>query len=217
MIRKTFLMEREETQMKKLLSLLLALMMLVLPMAGLAEEDFEIYVDPTDTYGFAYPNDWTLLSKETIAEVLSSVEIEDEGFAALLQSLLPQIENTNMVMVLSPDLQSNINLVVTDLGGKLSASELMTQVPALQEMLKQQMPGIEFIDEAEIIETESYEYVLMGYVYELDGQSIVALQAFTSQGTSLYTFTLTLNINDTADTEGAENAFYLMLSSAELN
>ena len=54
--------------MKKLLSLLLVLMMLV-PFAAVAEEDYNVYVHPTGSYGFAYPLDWFALDKETGAVV----------------------------------------------------------------------------------------------------------------------------------------------------
>lgn len=177
--------------MKKLLSLLLVLMMLV-PFAAVAEEDYNVYVHPTGSYGFAYPIDWFALDGATFDSLMDALKQTDMAeIADVLAAYGDMVKNSDIVMVVNPDGTNNINVLPTSVGFNATAGELLAQVDALKAGLAQSLAGIEFLGDAEVVAIGDYEYLMLFYTYELYSTQLVGVQAYTCVDQNLYTFTLT--------------------------
>lgn len=204
--------------MKQLTALLLSLTLLLLPVLGMAEmfENYNTYVDPTDSYGFAYPENWLLLSKETIQDTFVNSEELTPELRKLIQGLLPQMESMEMVMTVSPDALSNIVMVRQNAGIEITSEILEMQLEAIQTALPQSLPGLEVLQQPERIELGDNPFALMICSYTLDGDAFLSTQAYAASGTYFYTFTLTAPLDDEAAIAEATDAFELVLVGAVL-
>lgn len=101
--------------MKKLFSILAALMLALVPALCLAQAETETanelatYTQADGLYTFQYPATWTTLDRATIdAALLAAEQNADEAFATSLRNAKAQIEMLDMALILSPDQQCNI-------------------------------------------------------------------------------------------------------------
>lgn len=203
--------------MKKVLSLLLVLMML-LPFAAVAEEDYNVYVHPTGSYGFAYPLDWFALDKQSFDAIIDALKQTDlPELADTLGAYGDMIKASDMVVVVSPDGLNNLNVLSTNIGGHASAGDLLAQADALKAGLAQSMPGIEFLGDAEVETIGDYEYLLLFYTYVLYDTQMVGVQAYTCAGEDLYTFTLTNTFTTEEAFAEAANVLEGVLYTADLD
>lgn len=200
--------------MKRMVCVLMACLVLALPTLCLAQETgYETYNDPDGRFSFLYPDDWTLLSKETIDEIMNvATELGDENLAAVVESVKPQLEMVDMVMLMGPDAGTNINVVCQDTGMELSADTLLALSGTLQSQLSAQLEGLSFIEEPSLIDVGDGQALLLQYAYSLAGQDLVGVQAYRSNGSDLYIFTLTTSA-DLA--EGYAETFGFVLGSTQ--
>lgn len=186
--------------MKKLFSLILAVMLLALPMLSLAEET-TTYTDPAERYSFEYPSDWKVLNKDTIDDILGVAgQLGDDRLAALAQQVKPQLEAVDMVMLMSPSMTSNINAVCQPVGMELGDDMLLAMAPQLVSQMKIQMPGFELVEDASTIELPVGNAMLMQYTYAMAGIDMIGVQAYISKGENLYILTLT-TVTDSAEAD----------------
>lgn len=203
--------------MKKLLSLLLALMLFALPLCALAqEEEPAVFVHEDESYSFCYPADWTPIARQTIAEVAEAYRAENnDEVTAMLDTFLPQLEASNMVMIMSPTWQDNINIICTDVGMSLAPEELMALAPTLQSALTEGTTGAAFLTEPTLMQTTEEAPVFLALMYEceLAGTPLLGIQAVTSQDTLLYYVTMTVASTDDASCLAALEALEMVMGT----
>ena len=190
--------------MKKILSVLMVLSLMLLPMAALAEaDDYEVYIYEDESAGFAYPNDWLLISREVIEEALEAgYTAGDGGMGDLVAALKPQMEQMDLVMVMSPDTADNINVVRMDVGAETTDEQLLESAIQFQQMMAAIDPEAEFASEPELTQFaeggRSFAVTMFSST-DTEGTPVMMIQALAAEGTMQYTFTLTLySTDDTA-------------------
>ena len=103
---------------RKLLSLLVALALLVMPCLTLAEE-YQTYVSEDESVAFLYPSDWILLSRENIDTIIdAAATVED--VAELAQIARTQIEQLGIIVLMDATGANNINFQHQNAGVALS-------------------------------------------------------------------------------------------------
>ena len=124
--------------MKKLLSVLMALALVLVPVLSLAdavetlEPAYLQYTHTDDQYSFMYPDTWTLLNKENIQTIMEAVDAEaDAELAQMIATYGPQIQQSDMVMLLSETGLTNVNAVAQYVGMHASDNDLLSLAPSL--------------------------------------------------------------------------------------
>ena len=125
-------LRQRRTLMKKLLSLLLALTMLILPCAFAesaedaenteATEEIEVQLVEDAIAGLRYnlPADWIVLSAAAIESMLAAGMETEEVESALSDELIAQVEvltQSGISMSMSADMLSNVNILVSPASG----------------------------------------------------------------------------------------------------
>jgi hypothetical protein len=184
--------------MKKILSVLLALAMLLVPVLSMAEAaeelaaDYSIYTHTDEQYAFAYPNNWILLTAENIETVLDAVsETEDEQLAQMIATYGPQVQQTGMIMLLNETGMTNVNVLAQYVGMRATDDTLLTLAPQLVSQLSNVMEGIEFINEGTIVELGENTGLMIEYQYTLADTNMYGVQAYIPGETDLYIVTYT--------------------------
>lgn len=198
--------------MKKWFAILLCAL-LCLPLLAVAEgEEYSWYDDPAGRFSFAYPADWTVLSRENIEETMNEAELlDDEDFVATLQSIRDQISLADMVMIMVPNLTTNISMMPQDVGMELNGELLLEMGSQLQTMLTQQLPGIEYPLDPYLIDLGDGKSALsVEYTYDIAGYEVYGVQTMHTKGTTLYTITLT---SDTESVSADAEVLGLVLGS----
>lgn len=183
--------------MKKLLSLLMALTLMLVPFAALAEEgDYEVYLSPDETYGFVYPNSWMLISREIIEEAIEEgYTAGDGGLGDMIEILKPQMEQMDLIMVMNMATSDNLNMVRQDIGQNLSDEDLLKSMEQFKSMWSQLDPNVEFLSGPELspVGEDGRSYAMVLYsTTDVSGLPINAIQATTCEGSIQYTFTMTM-------------------------
>lgn len=190
--------------MKKILSMLVVLCLMLAPVMGMAAdfENFNVYEDPNDRFAFAYPGDWILLSKETIDEAIAMAEtMLDEESKALFQSIVPQVEQLGLIVLTDATMQSNINLICQDVGGELTTDFVLAVAQPALEQMRASLNDFEIVDEPYVLELEDKQAVIMSYMYSMADTYMVGVQANIGAGSNLYSLTLTMTPENTDDIE----------------
>lgn len=184
--------------MKKILSVLLALAMLLMPVLSLAEAaeatalDFTIYLHTDGQYAFAYPNNWTLLTAENVETVMDAAsEIDDPELAQIIAQYGSQVQQSGMIMVLSETGLTNVNVVAQNVGARATDEDLLALAPQLVSQLSNAMGEIRFTDEGSIVKLGNNTGLLVGYEFLLAGVDMCGLQAYIPGETNLYIITYT--------------------------
>ena len=184
--------------MKKMLSILMTLALMLVPFAALAqaEIDFEVYMHPNGSYGFAYPNEWVVISREVIEQAMEDgYTAGDGGIGDLFAALKPQMDQMDLVMVMNLETSDNVNLVCQDAGSHLSDEQLIKNLEEFQKIWAHVDPTTEFVSEPEIMQIvdggRSYA-VLVYRSTDAEGYPVNVVQSITCEGTMQYTFTLTM-------------------------
>ena len=205
--------------MKKILSLLMTLILMLVPFAAFAQtaDDIEVYITPEETYGFAYPSDWVVISREIIEQAMEEgYTAGDGGIGDLFAALKPQMDQMDLVMVMNLSTSDNLNLVCQDVGSHLTDEQLLKNMEDFQKIWAQLDPDVEFVSEPEMMELVEggYAYaVLMYKSTDVDGLPINVVQAITCEGTTQYTFTMTMYSTDGDAAMEAIDAMDIVLST----
>lgn len=184
--------------MKKILSVLLALAMLLVPVLSMAEAaeelavDYSIYTHTDEQYAFAYPNNWILLTAENVETVLDAIsETEDEQLAQMIANYGPQLQQSGMIMLLNETGNTNVNVVPQYVGMRATDDVLLTLAPQLVSQLSNVMEGIEFVNKGTIVELGENTGLMIEYQYTLADTDMYGVQVYISGETDMYIFTYT--------------------------
>lgn len=175
--------------MKKLLSLLMALVLMIVPFSALAQSNggMQIYMKPDGSYGFAYPNDWTVISREVIdAAIEAGYAVGDGSLGNLFSELKYQMEQMDVTMVINIETGDRVELVCRDVGGMLPEDELLGNMQMFKMILEDSDPNIEFFGEPEIMDFGNGEHlygVLMYRTVDTNGIPVNMVHALGSFGT----------------------------------
>ena len=173
---------------RKLLSLLVALALLVMPCLTLAEE-YQTYVSEDESVAFLYPSDWILLSRENIDTIIdAAATVED--VAELAQIARTQIEQLGIIVLMDATGANNINFQHQNAGVALSGDDLMNLAPSLQSNISASIDGVSFYD-PELMDINGTDAMLLQYTYAMAGIDFTGLQVYMPVGTELAICTLT--------------------------
>ena len=178
---------------RKLLSLLVALALLVMPCLTLAEE-YQTYVSEDESVAFLYPSDWILLSRENIDTIIdAAATVED--VAELAQIARTQIEQLGIIVLMDATGANNINFQHQNAGVALSGDDLMNLAPSLQSNISASIDGVSFYD-PELMDINGTDAMLLQYTYAVAGIDFTGLQVYLPVGTELAICTLTSSAGD---------------------
>lgn len=207
--------------MKKLLSVLMALALMLVPVLSMADavETLEAaclqYTHTDDQYSFMYPDTWTLLNKENIQAIMEAADAEaDPQVAQMLDTYGPQVQQSDMVMLISETGLTNVNMIAQYVGMHAGDEELLALAPNLVAQLSNAMTGIEFVDEGSIIELDGFNALMVEYNLELAGTSMHGAQVYASGAENLYIITYTCSGPDEAVATSED--FSMMLNSLQI-
>ena len=202
--------------MKKILSVLLALAMLLMPVLSLAEAaamlaaDYTTYTHTDDQYSFMYPNSWTLLNAENVETVLDAIsETEDEQLAQMIATYGPQLQQSGMIMLLNETGLTNVNVIAQPVGMRATDEVLLSLAPTVVSQLSSTFEGIEFVNEGVIINLGDKNGLIVEYSYTLAGTEMQGAQVYVSGETDMYIFTYTCAAADEVSATSREFGFML--------
>lgn len=147
--------------MKKLLSILLVLVMLV-PALSLAEGS-SIYTHEEDPYyRCAYPEGWTVLTKETVDSLVDlGAAVNDNE---LLASYVDQVKTMDITMFMSPTMSDFVVIMAQPLGIDMPADQL---IPLLQPTFLQQFqaiyPSMLAVNDGEVLHKGNNDFAKLAY------------------------------------------------------
>ena len=208
--------------MRKGLSLLIAMLMILVPALAVAEEaadmTYTTYKNPTNGYAIDYPESWTLVSKETMQSVMDSIaggETKIDGLdSSKLEAYKAQIESMDMVMFISPDGAVNANVTYQAVPAKIASEQILKQVCPL---VKQQFEGVfqnyKEMANPQAVTVGDLEYVETAGQYTLSGAGFIMLQAYYCTDSALYTVTYTIDDSMNPDKEAIDAISTAMLAS----
>ncbi len=202
--------------MKKILSVLLALAVLLMPVLSLAEAaamlaaDYTTYTHADEQFSFMYPNSWTLLNAENVQSMLTlASETEDQELAQIIQTYGPQIEQSGMIMLLNETGNTNVNVIAQNVGMHATDEDLLSLAPTLVSQLSAALTGVEFVNEGVIINLGDKNGLIVEYNYTLSGTEMQGAQVYVSGETDLYIFTYTSAAADEVSATSREFGFML--------
>lgn len=178
--------------MKKWFVLLLC-MILCLPVLAAAEDaQYEWYTDPAGRFSFAYPDTWTLESRDQLESTLDEAEkLDDADYVETLESMRDEISQSDVVMITAPNQSNNINILTQDVGVSLDDDMLLELGRQLQSALSEQLEGMVFPMEPYLLNIGERNVLTAEYTYSVAGYDIYGVQTMHTRGTTLYTITLT--------------------------
>lgn len=179
--------------MKKLLSLILSLMMIVCCMPALAaSEGYLDYTHPTQGYSVEYPESWIALDSTNIEAMMKSLADNEEFSALNLETVVPQI--TQMEMTMFMDIfGTNINIVGQEVGMSLTASSFLPMMPQMAQQVTASLPDAKLLDTGSLYEIGGNQYCTLCASYTLAGSDLYVFQFYAFSGTTMYLITLTMN------------------------
>lgn len=208
--------------MRKWLTLLLATIMTLVPALALAEAPagvtYATYTNESNGYAIDYPENWTLISKETLQSVMGSLaggETSVDGLdSSKLEAYKSQIENMDMVMFVSPDGAVNANVTYQAVPAKLTSDQILSQVcPLVKRQFEGAFQGYKELADPATVTVGDHEFVETAGQYTLSGQSFIMLQAYHCTDSALYTVTYTINSSMNPDTAAIDAITTQMLAS----
>jgi hypothetical protein len=162
-----------------------------------------------------YPDTWTLLNKDNIQTLLEALDTEsDAELAQMIATYGPQLEQSDMVMLLSETGATNVNVVAQYVGMRASDEDLLSLAPALVAQLSGMMENIEIVDEGSIIELNGINGLMVEYVCELAGTAMHGAQVYISGAENLYIFTYTCSNAD--EVAATSEDFGVMLGTLQV-
>lgn len=197
--------------MKKFMSILLSLLMMLLPLAGWAEET-ATYIHADGSFGFVYPALWVELSRTVISDVLKD-DKAPRLLVELCKALKPVAEETDLAMVTNLFTSDSIVVTREDLGAKLTDEQLLENTRQLQEGMAQQNPGVVFEGEPVLLDSFDGEHTYAVLAYsgaDAEGKSIAVAQARTMVDTMQYTIALTVYSTDEEAAAAVEAMSWVM-------
>lgn len=182
--------------MKKMLSVLLALSLLLCCVPALAEEaaEYAPYTDPTGHYSLEYPADYLLLDAETIDALIAAMESGEIDVGFDFSAYASMLKESSLTIFMDPFTGNNINVVIMDLGAHLSADILVQlSIPATREQYKTMMPGAVYDDEGSVKTINGTDFAHLALQYPQNGVTVYMEQYVVCVGNLMYNLTFTYN------------------------
>ena len=199
--------------MKRILSILIAALLLALPLAA-ANAEAEIYVEANVGYSFEVPEGWMAIDgTNAIAQLdTNSLGHFNEAIITALESLkgFPVVFLYEKVPT-NTTFANNINVTYQDLGVEFDISELMPMEDAIVEGLKSMFPEIEISYPLSLVSAGDRNVMIIGSEYALNGDRYSLRQVRFAGGTLLYEITLTALEQD--DVESYVEALFELVMS----
>lgn len=214
--------DKGDDVVKKWLALLLALTLTLIPAFALAEaaadEAYAAYSNETNGYTIDYPDDWTLVSKESLQSVLDALDsgetVVDGLDSSTIKACQSQIENMDMVMFISPDGVVNANVTYQAVSGKVTSDEILSHVcPLVKQQFESAYQGYAELTDPAVQTVGDNEFVETAGQYTLSDQSFIILQALCSSDSALYTVTYVINNSMDPDADAIDAITTQMLAS----
>ncbi len=185
--------------MKKWLIWFMAAAMAFLPLMAEAEDaPYLSYVSQDGSISFLYPDTWTLLSQENLDTVLDIAQNMEE-LSGLMDTARAQIEQYGMILLMSEDYLSNINLILQNVGAEMTSDLLLAAAPSIQTSISSSISGVSFDSDPEIMDINGRPALLIQYGYVVSGVELFGVQVYMSVGTQLCLCTLTTSVQDASD------------------
>lgn len=202
---------------KKLLCLIATLLLLLTPLLATAETAAAIYEDVDGRFTFSYPESWILLDKETIDVLLAAAGgVDDANFQQQLESMKPQIEQLGMIMLMSEDLGTNINLILQEVGVELTGVLLEAMAPSISQQLSAALSGLTITSEPALIEVGDAQVLAAEYAYSVSGVDMAGMQVYLPAGTNLVILSMTAS-NGQESFEAGKQVLLELAGSFTLN
>lgn len=183
--------------MKKLLSILLVLVMLA-PALALAEGS-SVYTHEQDPYyRCAYPEGWTVLTKETVDTIVDlGAAVNDNE---MLASYIDQVKTMDITMFMSPTMSDFVVIMAQPLGIDMSADQL---IPLLQPTFLQQFqamyPSSRALNDGEVLHKGDNDFAKLAYSLPINGDAFETNIYTTILDKTMFAFILfSLDKSDTA-------------------
>ena len=185
--------------MKKWLIWFMAAAMVFLPLMAEAEDaPYLSYVSQDGSISFLYPDTWTLLSQENLDTVLDIAQNMEE-LSGLMDTARAQIEQYGMILLMSEDYLSNINLILQNVGAEMTSDLLLAAAPSIQTSISSSVSGVSFDSDPEIMDINGRPALVIQYGYTVAGVDLFGVQVYMAVDTQLCLCTLTTSVQDASD------------------
>lgn len=200
--------------MKKLS--ILCLVLCLLCGSCLAESAYTHYAHPHLGYELDIPADWITVDTETLdARMQEYNDISNMKKYMIYSSILTTAESVkanDVALFISPDVMANINVVVEDIGAKVTARQLMPLITdQVIELYKTTLGEFELLKKDEYLTFGDNEYGVISLRYEIAGKTLVLGQFYTVLDTKMVCVTFTA---DSASAEQNVDKYQTILENA---
>ena len=178
--------------MKKALSVMLALALLLCCMPALAEETAEYipYTELTGQYSLEYPAGYQVLDDETVDALLSAMEGGEIDLGYDYSPYVTMIRESNIVYFFDQLTGNNINVVFQDLGGSLSAELIvMLSFPYTRMQYNTMFPDVAYDDEGSVHTVNGVDFARLALHFNQNGMPFFMEQYTVCLGNFLYNIT----------------------------
>ena len=185
--------------MKKWLIWFMAAAMAFLPLMAEAEDvPYLSYSSQDGSISFLYPDTWTLLSQENLDTVLDIAQNMEE-LSGLMDTARAQIEQYGMILLMSEDYLSNINLILQNVDAEMTSDLLLAAAPSIQTSINSSISRVSFDSDPEIMDINGRPALVIQYGYTVAGVELFGVQVYMAVGTQLCLCTLTTSVQDASD------------------
>lgn len=181
--------------MRKLITLLLAVMLLALPVMSLAQEttaETKTFTQADGLYTFDYPSTWTTMDRASIDATLELAKtLGDETLTNSLESYKDIMSQMDIAMIMSEDRLCNVVISFQEIGAPLSSEQLLSLAPSLVAQYEVSFSEFEATNPGSTLDVGENSFMLMEYNASSVGQSIQGAAFYIVPDTKLFTIVLT--------------------------
>lgn len=194
--------------MKKWMILFMAVLLCGMSVSALAE-DTQLYSHPTEGYSISVPAQWLCVDKSNLDALIAAYEKGEMTFtgtnANTLREIKAQVEGIDCAVLINPH-ANNIVITKEKVGVELTIEQFVALVvPMLRSQLQQQLPGLEFTSEGDMVTLGENKFAMLAGRYSIDDRDTTLEMLYYLDGADLYTLTLTPSFIADQD---IVNAFY---------
>lgn len=193
---------------KNLISIVLAAVLAMLPLAGLMEAtEYSEYVNESMGFSIYYPDTWYPMDKETIDEMMdmaSNGEIPGID-PSMIQPFEAQIKSTDIAMFISEDGAMTYNVTYVDLGAEVTYEDLIAYLlPETAKSYATMMEDFQIVEAGAIDQAGDNTFAIMAGSYTMNGVTMIMTQLFHLDENVVYMITFTVGAVDGVDLGAAD-------------
>ncbi len=171
---------------KKALALLLSLLMLLSAYGAVAEDLTRPYEDPAGVFTFTYSDQFIQVDRSNIDRRMSEAEKwGDVDQLQILQQLEQTIRSNNVILLLSYDLKTKIEITPFHVGRSLTNEYLLNLSEKLREKLPELYPTVVIKGEPTVANSNGISISPTGYQYQQEDGWLYCAESFVSIGNEL--------------------------------